>query len=103
MYFWFSISCKKKTLSVPLIVVTSTAFPSVYVNTVESLEEFWTVTARVEVSTFALGIINRCVVSEEFTVYDLFTIFPSLISTPVVVYVPAVDRGILVVVLVTNL
>ena len=90
-------------MSVPLIVVTSTALPSVYVKTVESLEEFWTVTARVAVSTFAFGIINRWVSSAEFTVYDLERIFPSLTSTAVAVYVPVVDLGILVVVLVTNL
>ena len=41
-------------------------------------------------------------VSAEFTVYDLESIFPSLISTPVAVYVPVVDLGTLVVVLVTN-
>ena len=90
-------------MSVPLIVVTSTALPSVYVKTVESLAEFWTVTESVAVSIFALGIINRWVSSAEFTVYDLERILPSLTSTAVAVYVPVDDLGTLVVVLVTNL
>ena len=38
----------------------------------------------------------------EFTVYDLESILPSLTSTAVAVYVPVVDLGTLVVVLVTN-